>query len=226
VIAGNVVASGKFEGEKNKQGQVLGAKGHATRLQLLDATFKLLHELPFNEIVVPAITSMAMTSTATFYRYFSDLDEAFLELSVRAGKEMDTLDGLICELWPEDQVENNALRFVSAYVNLVRLHRPVIHIRNFSADRGDEAFEKVRRRSARSIIVGLGYQIHWGREDAVDAAECKAAVMFTGMERLAVQLTSPRGVNPEEAELLLSMQASILTDVIRAAAQARRADVQ
>jgi AcrR family transcriptional regulator len=223
VIAGALVKSDDVKTEKNKQGQLLGAKGQATRLQLLDATFKLLHELPFNEVVVSAITSLAATSTATFYRYFSDLDEAFLELSILAGKDMAALDRLLHELWPENEIEDFARRFVAAHVNLVRLHRPVIHVRNFSADRGDEAFDKVRISSARSIIVGLGRQIHRtfsdARNDVVESAECKAAVLFTGMERLAIQLTAPRSADPREVEIIIAAQADILTDVIRAAMQ-------
>lgn len=50
------------------------------RIELLDALALELHDVGFHALSVPAVVRRAGTSQGLFYRYFADLDAAFIEL--------------------------------------------------------------------------------------------------------------------------------------------------
>ena len=209
----------------NKQGQKLRRKGRLTRNKFLDQTFSLLHSQPLDQITVPNIASRVGLSTATFYLYFTDIDEIYLELSERAGKDLHFLLEFVKDPWPLAKNYECSLVFVTAFLNVVRLHRPVIHLRNARADRNDKRFDKVRLRSALPLIEALGRQLHRSesedRTPDIDFAECTGAALFTGLERLSIRLCGPDEI-PEDTELMLRAQAQIIADSIAAAARSRR----
>jgi AcrR family transcriptional regulator len=208
----------------NKQGQTLRRKGKLTRQKFLDATFELLHSVTLEEVIVPNIAAKVGLSTATFYLYFSDIDELYLELAHRAGDDLRVLREFVETPWPLNACYEHALKFVAGFLNVVRLHRPVIHLRNARADRDDKRFDTERLRSAHPLIVALGRQVHRSETadmtPEMDFSECIGAVLFTGMERLSIRLCGPDS-NIEDVELLMNAQAQIITDCITSAARTR-----
>jgi AcrR family transcriptional regulator len=58
-----------------------GRRGQLTRRRLLDATMVLLETLPYRDVKVVDIAREAGTSPATFYQYFSDVEEAVLAIA-------------------------------------------------------------------------------------------------------------------------------------------------
>jgi AcrR family transcriptional regulator len=209
-----------FDIKINKQGQELRRKGRITRQKFLDATFYLLHSDSLDQVTVPNIASRVDLSTATFYLYFSDIDEIYLELSERAGEDLHELLKFLEVPWPLAKVFENSLAFVSAFMDVVRLHRPVIHLRNARADRNDSRFDKVRLRSARPLIQALGRQLRRSESlvgsPEIDFSEAVGAVLFTGLERLSIRLCGP-DAETADAILLLNAQAQVIADSIAAA---------
>jgi AcrR family transcriptional regulator len=208
----------------NKQGQTLRRKGRLTRQRFLDETFALLHSASLEEVTVPNIAAKVGMSTATFYLYFSDIDELHLELAEHAGNDLQKLLDLIETPWPLDRNFEYSLRFVQGFLDVVRRHRPVIHLRNARADRNDKRFDTVRIKSATSLINALGRQLHRIEDDSrsleVDFSLSVGAALFTGLERLSVRLCGPDEAL-EDTEILIHAQAQIIADCISAAARSR-----
>jgi AcrR family transcriptional regulator len=208
----------------NKQGQALRRKGRLTRQKFLDETFALLHNAPLEEVTVPNIAAKVGMSTATFYLYFSDIDELYLELAEHAGNDLHVLLELVETAWPIDKNFEHALRFVRVFLDVVRRHRPVIHLRNARADRNDERFDAVRVKSAAPLLQALGRQLHraeaGSRTPEVDFSDSVGAALFTGLERLSVRLCGPNETQGD-IDMLIRAQAQIIADCISAAARGR-----
>ncbi len=209
----------------NKQGQALRRKGKITRQRFLDETFALLHNVTLEEVTVPNIAAQVGLSTATFYLYFSDIDELYLELAERAGNDFHVLLELVETPWPLTKIYEHAIGFVTAFLSIVRRHRPVIHLRNARADRCDKRFDNMRIKSARPLIEALGRQLHRHegtvKTHEVDFSEAIGATLFTGLERLSIRI-SGQNERTEDTEILIQAQAQVITDSISAAARGRR----
>ena len=72
----------------DQSGRVLGPKAQQTRQRLLDATHALLARRGLRELRVVEIARKIGTSPATFYQYFSDVEEAVLSLAEQAGENV------------------------------------------------------------------------------------------------------------------------------------------
>ena len=68
-------------------GRVPGRRGRATRDKLLKSTADLLNKNSYRDLTVVEIAKRAKTSTATFYQYFTDVQEALVELARKLTDE-------------------------------------------------------------------------------------------------------------------------------------------
>ncbi len=125
-----------------------GRRGQLTRRRLLDATTVLLETLPYRDVKVVDIAREAGTSPATFYQYFSDVEEAVLAIA----DEMASVVGpLLASLvssssWTDADGWAAALRVADGFIAVWDAHRSVLRLIDLATDEGDARFRTVRTR--------------------------------------------------------------------------------
>ena len=72
-------------------GRSLGARALAKRRRIMDVTRSLLAERGLRELRVADIARSVVTSPATFYQYFSDVEDVVLQLAAEANEELPAL---------------------------------------------------------------------------------------------------------------------------------------
>ena len=83
-------------------GRVIGERAQRTRRRLLDATAELLDERGALGLRVVDITRAVGTSPATFYQYFSDVEEAILVLADEATDDIERVRPYLAESWDDN----------------------------------------------------------------------------------------------------------------------------
>jgi AcrR family transcriptional regulator len=129
--------------------------GEQTRSRLLDAARELANEMTFNRVTVQDVTSRAGTSRATFYLYFDNIDEIYLELGRETCEE---LFRVTTESWTLDDPRTAIHGWAHGYVATFRKHSGVLRVcyaRRFD----DEAFSALvvdtRRRLSTQLQAHL-----------------------------------------------------------------------
>ena len=133
--------------------------GEETRASLLAAARKIGSKTPFSRITVEQLTDAAETSRATFYLYFKNKDEIYLEL---ARETCDLLYGAAgCasgEHEPRDAIELALRGYVSAFV----ANADVMHLL-YTVARADDRFgsllsvvrSRFHERIERALVQGI-----------------------------------------------------------------------
>src|SRR5215469_9487910 len=80
-------------------GRVPGERGRLTRQRLLDATVELLSTTSWRSVKVTDIARQAGTSPATFYQYFSNVEEAIRVLAEAMVDQAAQLSELVGGNW-------------------------------------------------------------------------------------------------------------------------------
>jgi hypothetical protein len=88
------------------------------------------------------------------------------------------------ERWPDDELYDCCLRFVSAYLAFWKKHSFILHLRNSIADQLDRRMMLHRLDAAQSMIDLLAKQMDCGISNIETPAHSMATVMLTGLERL------------------------------------------
>ncbi|MFN8026677.1 MAG: TetR family transcriptional regulator [Acidimicrobiia bacterium] len=127
-------------------GRVIGARAQRTRRRLLDATAKLLGERGALNLRVVDITREVGTSPATFYQYFSDVEEAILVLADEATDEVAEVEPLLERSWTDADGLANVDAFVEALMEYWEAHSVILRVRDLRAEEGDKRFWAVRQR--------------------------------------------------------------------------------
>ena len=143
----------------DQSGRELGPRALQTRQRLLDATAEGLRHQSIREVSVVEIARRAGTSPATFYQYFSDVNEATLRLAEQAASETPVLVELVDGPWRGQKGLETARALVDAFVRHWDAHRAVLLLRNLAAEEGDRRFQKVRRQAITPVIEGLARQV-------------------------------------------------------------------
>lgn len=137
-------------------GRAIGKRAKATRRRLLDETARLLDLHGVLDLKVVEIARAVGTSSATFYQYFADVDDAILALAGEVGERERELIGLINDTWAEPGGFDLVVEFVDRYHRFWSDHRGVLRVRNLKAEEGEPRFERIRSRSSIPMAEALG----------------------------------------------------------------------
>ena len=140
-------------------GRVIGARAQRTRRRLLDATAKLLGDRGALNLRVVDITREVGTSPATFYQYFSDVEEAILVLADEATDEIAAVEPLLERSWTATDGLANVDAFVAALMEYWEAHSVILRVRDLRAEEGDKRFWAVRTRGYAAIVPALTTKI-------------------------------------------------------------------
>ena len=140
-------------------GRVIGARAQRTRRRLLDATAKLLGERGALNLRVVDITREVGTSPATFYQYFSDVEEAILVLADEATDEIVAVEPLLERSWTDTDGLANVDAFGVALMEYWEAHSVILRVRDLRAEEGDKRFWAVRTRGYAAIVPALTTKI-------------------------------------------------------------------
>ena len=204
-------------GLKAQTGRVLGPRALRTRQRLLDACSDLLRERSALDLSVVEIARRAGTSTATFYQYFKDVEEATLRLAQLAAEEMPAVLELIDGSWDDERGLATARSIVQAFMAHWEAHHAVLLIRNLAADHGDSRFQEARRAALSPILEALAERVaesqRSGRISPQIHPFAAAAALGSVLEKLSAHTRelSHRGISHDE---LLDTCAHILHQVV------------
>ena len=140
-------------------GRVIGARAQRTRRRLLDATARLLGERGALNLRVVDITREVGTSPATFYQYFSDVEEAILVLADEATDAIAAVEPLLERSWTDADGLANVDDFVGALMEYWEAHSVILRVRDLRAEEGDKRFWAVRQRGYSAIVPALTTKI-------------------------------------------------------------------
>jgi AcrR family transcriptional regulator len=181
----------------NKDGQAIGRKGAESRARLLEATRKLLGELPSaRKLTASSIARAAGLASQTFYLYFDDVEEILLSLSIEASEDTADIIAALDAAWKPAAPRDYTETVVDAFYRYWDRHRAILNIRNYMADRGDEPFFKARNESALPIITRVAARIRIAQgEDRLTERDAlaRAIIFFSAIERMAARYSTTSG---------------------------------
>jgi AcrR family transcriptional regulator len=176
--------------QTNKDGQTIGRKGAESRARLMDATTRLIGEMPVKKLTASAIARRAGLASQTFYLYFRNVEEALLHLAVTAQTDMQDIRSTLDQPWDLDAIALHADRFVDAFYRYWDRHRALLTVRNFLADSGNDAFVRQRSESAMPIVTGISQRIlaaHGAGAVSEREASARAILLYAAIERMAAR---------------------------------------
>lgn len=194
----------------NQRGQRLGTKGNRTRRSILDATRDMIFERPFREISGVDIAKQANVSVATLYTYFEDVTAVVIALAEEVAEQAPDVSSLMRVNWQDASALGYIVQTINTLLEYNMQFYPIIRLRNYLADEGNEQLATIRSRTAKPIIAMLARQIVTrGRMDDADVpalvqknAVCTAGLLYGMIDRLTLLLMqSPypeRSLNKEE----------------------------
>jgi AcrR family transcriptional regulator len=171
-------------------GRTLGKRGAATRRRLLDATASLLADRGVLELRVVDIARSVGTSSATYYQYFREVDEAVLVLTEEIGAhDVEPLAQLLDEPWDAATGLERARTLVERFIDVWDEHSAVLRTRNLAAQEGDQRFREARTHTNRPFLEGFAAQVRAHQAEGRIAPELSpmaaAAALMALIERMA-----------------------------------------
>jgi len=206
---------------KDQAGRKLGPRAIETRQKLLDATLQLLDERSVLDISVAEIARQVGTVPSLFYHYFKDVEEAMQHIAREAANETPAMVALI-----EGDLEGNdglqrARALVQAYVAHWERFRGALLFRNQSADRGDPAFNRIRRDALGPLIDALQHLIEQSQRTGTVARDMHPYLAASGLvamlESLAAHADRVRHFNASKKQLMNTCARMIYATVTGAA---------
>ena len=169
-------------------GRLLGARALEKRRLILDATKALLTERGLRELRVADIARSVDTSPATFYQYFSSVEDVVLQLAADANEDLPALLELFQGSWHGKDGQRRARDVVTFFMDYWDVHGPILRIRNLAADEGDERFMTLRRAAMEPILaamVALMERSGATKKDSLIVPGSAALAMSAILDRLA-----------------------------------------
>jgi AcrR family transcriptional regulator len=108
----------------------------------------LLETLPYRDVKVVDIAREAGTSPATFYQYFSDVEEAVLAIADEMASAVGPLLASLVSSseWTDSDGWAAALRVADGFIAVWDAHRSVLRLIDLATDEGDTRFREIRTR--------------------------------------------------------------------------------
>lgn len=122
---------------------------------IMDATRTLLAERGLRELRVADIARAVSTSPATFYQYFSDVEDVVLHLAAEANEALPVLLELFEGSWRGVEGKRRARAVVEFFMHYWDDYGPILRIRNLAADEGDARFMDLRRAAMEPILAAM-----------------------------------------------------------------------
>lgn len=171
----------------NKQGQLLGRKGVESRQKYLDAALSLLEIQPAHHLTVRDIARAAGIASQSFYRYFDDIEEVFLELSAAAGAAMDEIHAALEAPWGETTPAEYGRRFIQTFTVYWNRHRPILSVRNYLSDGGHPGFMALRQKAALPVIRAIAERMRVANPGRLTQTEAfaRSVIIYSAIERMA-----------------------------------------
>jgi AcrR family transcriptional regulator len=186
-------------------GRVPGRRGRRTRETLLDSTARLLASTSYRDLTVVQIAREAKTSSATFYQYFSDVEDAVVVLANRLVGDAQRLVAPIEEGdWGPGNAEGAALELADAFLGFWRDHEALMRVVNLGIVEGDRRFRKIRNEILGPVTTRLGKQISERRGED-DHATADAAALVSMLVHVAEQRPGVRDWQVSLPDLRASM---------------------
>ncbi len=191
-------------------GREIGERAKATRRKLLDATRVLLTRHGFSDVRLVDITREIGASPATFYQYFTDIDDALLALSNEVTENSGALIELLEAPWAEPADYERAVAFIDAYIAYWADNRAVLRVRNLKAEEGNADFRRARSAAQLPLMQAISTKVEnnmaAGRISADLDTQATAAAVLAMLERLTAYRAelSARGTGGAALETTLS----------------------
>jgi AcrR family transcriptional regulator len=182
----------------------------------MDKTLELLKDASYKDLAVADVAFEAGVSKASFYVYFSDIEDILFACVQDAAQDMNSILEVLNDDWNRKNLKSKVREFVEGYMKLWEKHTVELRIRNLEADQGNLRFLQFRLESTKDVLDGLASKIAELQPD-VNNAHALAAVIFTSMERLAAishkshhsmgrsSRLTPRKLNEAIVDLLLTL---------------------
>ena len=113
-------------------GRPLGERALRKREDILEATRSLLERGGLRELRVSDIAREVGTSPATFYQYFSDVEDAVLHLAAAINTELAPLLALFDGQWRGAEGRRRALQVVEFFMDYWDRHGALLRVRNLA----------------------------------------------------------------------------------------------
>ena len=172
-------------------GRVIGERALQTRRRILDATAALVRENGALDLKVMDVAREVGTSPATFYQYFSDVEDAIYALSVEMIEKVAPIQSQMAEEWTEEGSGSgldHARRLVSDYTDFWDDNGAVLRVMLLRADERDERFRQIRREYNAPFMAAMVAKVRAaqeaGRLSAALDAEATAGAMLAALDRL------------------------------------------
>ena len=169
-------------------GRVIGQRAQQTRRRLLDATAVLLRDHGAFDVKVIDVAREIGTSPATFYQYFTDVEDAVHALALELLDQVASIQSQLAEDWSVADGLDRARAVVSDYLDFWDEHGAVLRIMLLRADEGDERFRQLRRDYNAPFMSAMAAKVRdaqsAGRVSSSLDPEATAGAMLAAMDRL------------------------------------------
>lgn len=172
-------------------GRVIGERALQTRRRILDATASLVRENGALDLKVMDVAREVGTSPATFYQYFSDVEDAIYALSTEMIEKVAPIQAQMAAEWMADATGSgldHARRLVSDYTDFWDVNGAVLRVMLLRADERDERFRQIRRDYNAPFMTAMVAKVRAaqdaGRLNSALDAEATAGAMLAALDRL------------------------------------------
>lgn len=172
-------------------GRIIGERAQQTRRRILDATASLLRQQGALDLKVMDVAREVGTSPATFYQYFSDVEDAIYALSTEMIEKVVPIHAQLSQDWSDSDEASGldlARRLVSDYTDFWDENGAVLRIMLLRADERDERFRQVRRDYNAPFMSAMVAKVRAaqdaGRLTGALDAEATAGAMLAALDRL------------------------------------------
>ena len=169
-------------------GRVIGQRAQQTRRRLLDATAALLREHGAFDVKVIDVAREVGTSPATFYQYFSDVEDAVHALSLELLDAVVPIQAQFELDWSGPDGMDRVRALVTDYLDFWDEHGAVLRVLLLRADEGEPRFRQVRREYNAPFMASMAEKVRAGQgagrlTPSLDP-EATAGAMLAAMDRL------------------------------------------
>jgi AcrR family transcriptional regulator len=140
-------------------GRVPGERGRQTRHRLLNATVELLSTTSWRSVKVTDIARQAGTSPATFYQYFSNVEEAIRVLAEGMVDQAAQLSELVGGDWSEASSWETALSITEGFLAYWEENRAIFRVVDLATEDGESQLRGIRVRALNAVTIALAQVI-------------------------------------------------------------------